>query len=106
MIEDLERFVNHLSDHDHGWWPFLFLRPEPEAPMTTARVALLSALYGVLPGLLVNALVRFTGEHAERLHPLFFPVAATVAFFAVFRFTFAACWNRRAERLARRGRAY
>jgi hypothetical protein len=101
MIDGLEQLVNGLNDTDHGWWPFLFLRPEPDERMTTLRIAALAALYGLLPGVLVNALVRWTGEHGDSLHPLFFPLATTLAFFTLFRFTFAACWNRRADRLGR-----
>jgi hypothetical protein len=102
MMDELERWLNHVNDTDHGWWPFLFMRPEPDERITTARVAALAALYGLLPGFFVNAVVRITGEHADSLHPLFFPLAVTLAFFAVFRFTFAASWNRRAARMARR----
>jgi hypothetical protein len=48
--------------------------------------------------------VRLTSEHAASLHPLLFPVATTLGFFALFRLTFAASWNRRAERMARGAR--
>jgi hypothetical protein len=102
MIDPIERFVNDLNDTDHQWWPFLFLRPaRRDERMSTGRVATLAALYGLLPGFFVNAVVRLTGEHADSLNPLLFPLATTVAFFAFYRVTFAACWNRRAERVAR-----
>ncbi len=104
MIDDLERCVNHVNDMDQEWGPFLFLRPERHKPMTSLRVGQLAALYGVLGGLLVNVVVRVTGEHADTLHPLLFPLATTLGFFAIYRFTFAACWNRRAERLGRGAR--
>ena len=104
MIEDLERVMNHVNDMDKEWGPFLFLRPERHERMTSLRVAQLAALYGVLAGLIVNVVVRLTGEHAASLHPLLFPVATTLGFFATYRSTFAACWNRRAERLARGAR--
>jgi hypothetical protein len=101
MIEELERFLNHVSDTDHEWGPLIFLRPDRHERMTSRRVAALAALYGILAGCFVNVVVRLTGEHAESLHPLLFPMATTLGFFAVYRFTFAACWNRRAERIAR-----
>jgi hypothetical protein len=104
MIGDLERIVNHVNDTDHEWGPFLFLRPERDEPMTSARVAALAALYGILGGVFVNVIVRLTGEHAESLHPLLFPLATTLGFFTLYRFTFAACWNRRAERIAKGAR--
>ena len=102
--ESFERLMNFISDADHGWWPFLFMRPEPDEPMTAVRVAALAVLYGLPPAVLVNVVVRVTGERGASFHPLLFPLGAILAFFAVFWFTFAASWNRRAERLGRRGR--
>ena len=104
MIEELERALNHASDMDHEWGPLLFLRPERDERMGSRRVAALAALYGVLAGVAVNLLVRLGGEHARTLHPLLFPCAITLGFFTFYRFTFAACWNRRAERIARGSR--
>jgi hypothetical protein len=101
MFENLERFVNELSDADHAWWPFLFLRPAPRERFSSMRVVALAILYGVLPALGANVVARATGDHARTLHPLFFPLATPLLFFALFRFTVAACWNRRADRLAR-----
>ncbi len=103
MLESLEAFVNELNDADHAWWPFLFLRPGREERMTSRRVAALAGLYGVGAGLLVNVLIRL-GLGGSEPSPLLFPLAATVGFFALFRLTFAACWNRRAERVARGAR--
>jgi hypothetical protein len=104
MVDELERMLNHVNDADHEWGPFLFLRPERYERMTSVRVGALAALYGVLAGLAVNVVVRLTGEHAGSLHPLLFPLATTLGFFAVYRATFAASWNRRAERIARGAR--
>jgi hypothetical protein len=99
MIDDLERVLNCVNDMDTEWGPLLFLRPERHERMTSLRVAQLAALHGILAGVIVNVVVRLTGEHAESLHPLLFPVATTLGFFALYRSTFAACWNRRADRL-------
>jgi hypothetical protein len=101
MLTDFERLLNHVNDTDHEWGPFLFLRPGREERMTSLRVGGLAALYGILAGCLVNVVVRLTGEHADSLHPLLFPLATTLGFFAIYRFTFAASWNRRADRIAR-----
>jgi hypothetical protein len=100
MFDDLESFANHVSDNDHEWWPFLFLRPDRDERMTSGRVAALAALYGIFAGLLVNVALRLTGQHAE-LSPLLFPAATTLGLFAIYRLTFAACWNRRAARISR-----
>jgi hypothetical protein len=104
MVEVFERFVNYVNDMDSEWGPLLFLRPERDERMTSSRVALLSALYGVLGGCAVDVAVRLTGERADSLNPLFFPAAVTFGFFLVYRFTFALGWNRRAERILRSGR--
>jgi hypothetical protein len=105
MIDELERALNSVNDTDIEWGPFLFLRPERHERMTSLRVGTLAVLYGVLAGLAVNVVVRLTGEHAAALHPALFPVLTTLGFFAFFRGTFAASWNRRAARLARGARA-
>jgi hypothetical protein len=100
VIDDLERIANYVNDNDQQWWPFLFLRPAREERMTSARVALLAALYGLLAGLVANVLLRCA--RSEPPSPLLFPMATTLGFFALYRSTFAACWNRRASRLTPR----
>ncbi len=104
MIEAVEQYVNHVNDMDSEWGPFLFLRPNRDQRMTSLHVAKLAAFYGVLAGLAANVVIRLTGEHAQSLSPLVFPLMTTLGFFAVYRLTFAACWNRRAARLARGAR--
>jgi hypothetical protein len=102
MLDDLERLANDLSDSDPQWWPFLFVRPERHELFSSRRVLALAALYGLLAGLFVNVLARLGGGvEARTLHPLLFPTTATLAFFALYRFTFAAAWNRRVERIRR-----
>lgn len=68
--------------------------------MTDGRVLAIAGLYGVLVGLLANIAARFT-SHGAAMNPAWFPLATTLAFFVVYRFSFALCWNRRAARLAR-----
>lgn len=97
-MDELEQFYNSLNDSDLHWWPFLFLRPSPEHPMTTKRVALLAVLYGAFVGTLINMVLAILGRS---VNPWIFPVAATVSLFVLYRFTFAYFWNRRARRLAR-----
>jgi hypothetical protein len=100
MWQTLEHAVNELNDKAWAWWPFLFMRPPPSQRLTSARVLLLSVLYGLPPALLANLVMRVTHERPE-LNPLLFPAASVILFFAVFRVTFAWCWNRRAARLSR-----
>src|SRR5262245_40361023 len=99
MWQAFEDAINELSDKDSGWWPFLFLRPTQAERMNSARVLLFAVLYGLPVALLGNIAMKVTHERPE-LHPLVFPVAVILGFFALYRWTFAWCWNRRAERLS------
>jgi len=96
MIDDLERVANFVSDTDHNWWPFLFLRPSPRERMSFGRIALLAILYGVLAGVVVDVLLRCTHPAAS---PWVFPLGTPIGFFLFYWATFAASWNRRAERM-------
>ncbi len=100
MIEGLEQFANSVSDLDREWGPFLFLRPARTERMTSWRVMGLAALYGVMTGMLMNAVARVAGQGRD-LNLLLLPTGATLGFFLLYRLTFAVCWNRRAERLLR-----
>jgi hypothetical protein len=89
MIDNIESFMNQLSDMDWGWWPFLFLRPDKTEDMTTLLVAKMSLYYG-LPIGVVLALLFWE----------WWSIPFMIIFFFVFyRITFAATWNRRAQRL-------
>jgi hypothetical protein len=99
MMNALEDTVNEVSDGAAAWWPFAFLRPAPHERLTSTRVLVLAALYGLFAGLLVDVLARAC-HRALPVHPGAFPVGMTLALFAVHRFTFAYFWNRRASRLS------
>jgi len=96
-VEQVEDVLNFLNDMDANWWPFLFLRPEPYERMTSPRVAVLAALYGVLTGTFMNAVLAITGK-ADGVSLWTFPVWTTLGFFVIYRLTFAYAWNCRAER--------
>jgi hypothetical protein len=98
VFDRAERGLNALNDLDAAWWPFLHLRPAEDERIGSRRAFALALLYGVFGGLLVNAVAAIAGQ-ARDLPPLLFPVGATIAFFLVFRGTFAFSWNRRAARL-------
>ncbi len=97
-LEHLEARANQVTDSEHEWWPFGFLRPDPEELMSSARVAVLSVLYGLPVGLLMVVLDGVAhGKKSPELLP--FLCSVCFAFFALYRTTFAYFWNRRAKRL-------
>ncbi len=95
-VDKFEEVLNQLNDLEAQWWPFLFLRPEPYMPISSVRVLGLATLHGVFLGMVVNILVALQGA---TVNPATFPVLTTLAFFSVYRTTFAFCWNRRAARM-------
>ena len=96
-MRQVEDVLNFLSDIDSNWWPFIFLRPEPYERMTSKRVALLAALYGVFAGAFMDAMLAISGRsHGVSLWT--FPAWTTIGFFVVYRLTFAYAWNCRADR--------
>ena len=56
-VRGMEDVANWISDMDRSWWPFGFLRPVPDARISSFRVALIAMLYGVFAGMLANVLV-------------------------------------------------
>jgi hypothetical protein len=101
LLVDAEGVFNHLTDSERQWWPFAFLRPEPEEPLSTLRVALLALLQGVPLGMLLVAIDAHS-RHAATGQRLFgFLCVVCAAVFATNRFTLAYFWNRRAERLGK-----
>jgi hypothetical protein len=106
-FDHLEAMLNWVSDQDLQWWPFLFLRPPQNERLGTRRVAAVSALFGLFFGMLTNVALVLANPRAGSELSVFalpawltLPVATSVLFFAFFRVTFAASWNRRARRLA------
>lgn len=100
--DELEWMLNWVSDQDRQWWPFVFLRPEPQERMSSLRVAGFALLLGLFFGMLANVAVALSAPVWSRPHLAVFPTGTALAFFAFFRLTFAYSWNRRAARLSRR----
>jgi ABC-type uncharacterized transport system permease subunit len=102
MREKWVDLFNWLSDMDQEWWPFLFMRPERHERMSSFRVVLLAILYGVFAGAAFDACAALAHK---MINPVYALVIAPVAFFFVFRFTFAVAWNKRAAKLKNAARA-
>lgn len=102
-LDKVERFMNDLTDKDFGWYPFVFLRPQPHEFMDTKFLAKISLYYGPLTGI-VMYLGVFLGAGDipfNLLAALICIIAGIPIFFITYRFTFAIPWNRRAERLTK-----
>jgi hypothetical protein len=102
QLDEIEETANGVSDADVEWWPFVFLRPRPDEPLSSLRVCVLAVLYGApasLGMLLLDAAAR---RHAAPSIQLCFVASVCAAIFIAYRVTFAYFWNRRAARLARR----
>jgi membrane protein implicated in regulation of membrane protease activity len=96
-MDNFERLGNWINDMDAEWWPFLFLRPEKHAKISSLRVLTLAILYGVFGGMMMNAAIALAGQ-SDRINVVVLPLAAVAMFFVAFRFTLAWAWNRRADR--------
>ena len=102
-VAQLEAAAHRVMDREHEWWPFVFLKPEPEVYLTSVRVALLACLYALPAGLLCVLMTRASGDLHDAVQLSTLLAYACAAFFTVYRLTFAYFWNRRAEQLQRLG---
>jgi hypothetical protein len=100
-LAELEAAAHRVMDREHEWWPFVFLKPEPEAYLTSVRVAALSCLYAFPAGLISVLMTRAAGDIRDLAQLSSLVAYACAMFFLLYRFTFAYFWNRRAENLQR-----
>jgi hypothetical protein len=101
LLVDAEGVFNQLTDSERQWWPFAFLRPDQDEPLSTLRVAALALLQGLPLGLLLIAIDSQARRAATQERLLGFLCIVCVAVFVTNRFTIAYFWNRRAERLGK-----
>ncbi len=99
MIDQIENFMNQLTDMDWGWWPVLFLRPAKEMDIDNITLLKLSMVFGSSIGLLFLLVVFLTSGVTTWGIFLFCILLGWLLFFVVYKITFAYFWNRRARRL-------
>lgn len=97
-MRKLEQLMKWLTDMDWGWWPVVHLRPRKERDIDNSVLLKMTAWFGTWLGIIAIVLQRrgdilSPGNVAVRV------VAGWVAFFFIYKFTFAICWNKRAKRL-------
>lgn len=100
LLNLITLFHNWLSDKDFFWWPFSFLRPEPDALMTLRLTSLMTACFGGLAFLMFTVMAimnnAFTAEGALQIFFFCF-----VGFFTWFNLITKPLWNRRARELSK-----
>jgi len=90
---------NELCDADALWGPLVFLRPEQHQRFTSARLLLVTSLFGIFYGIVGNvALAVFRRLHlGGQLDVLWLPLFFTLTAFVCGRLTFVRAWNARAR---------
>lgn len=100
LFDLITDFHNWLSDKDFIWWPFSFLRPEPQEPMTFATTGLMTLCFGGLSFVMFTAFAvmnnAFTIEAASSTFLFCFG-----GFGLWFNVVTKPLWNRRAFRLGK-----
>ncbi len=99
MIDQLENFMNKMTDVDWGWWPVLFLRPSKDKDIDNVILLKLSLVFGSAIGVL-SLLMAFLSRRSITLDMFVFAfLFGWVFFFVGYKVTFVYFWNRRARRL-------
>ena len=92
--------LNWLSDQDWEWWPLVGLRPPKDEDISNLLVLRLTPFFGTLSGL---AIAGVAGHLRSPPHLLLDLVIGWVAFFVLYRASFAPAWNARARSLRAQG---
>ncbi len=104
MFENLDKFLNKLSDTDWVWWPVLRWRPAPKSNFTTLLVLKILASAVPVGAVGLALLVLMVEKQPEWLSYWLGLSVASLSFFLVLEFMFAPAWNRRAEKLRKEKR--
>ena len=99
-MKQLEGFMNGLTDMDWGWWPVVSLRPPKDKDIDNKVLLQISPVFGSMLGLILFLLreVRHRAPFSIIALVLYL-MFGIVAFFILYKATFAYFWNRRARRL-------
>ena len=101
MIEQIENFMNELTDMDWGWWPVLFLRPAKDKDIDNLILLKLTLFFGSALGVFLS-LMNFLMAGAITLGIFLFSIIlGWLLFFVSYKVTFVYFWNRRSRRLRR-----
>ena len=98
MIDQIENFMNKLTDMDSGWFPVLFLRPAKDEDIDNLVLLKLSLVFGSVIGVILLWLEFTKGKGIGLGSVVFSVLEGWILFFVLYKFTFAFFWNRRAKR--------
>lgn len=103
FVRQLEDWHNRASDTSFVWFPFLFLKPEPNARIDFTLVLKMTLCFGVYYGFFA-ALRSWVFHGGEFWVAVGYNIVIASVFF-IFWFTLvtAKLWNRRALRLKQAG---
>ena len=99
MIDQIESFMNILTDMDWGWWPVLSLRPPKDRDIDNQTLVKLTLVFGSIVGFIFLLIVLTSTGTITLGSFLVSVVSGWLLYFGVNKFTFAYFWNRRARRL-------
>jgi len=99
MIDQIENFMNELTDMDWGWWPVLFLRPTKDKDIDNVILLKLSLVFGSAVGAFLSFMVFWKTGAITLITLLLSILLGWLLFFVGYKVTFVYFWNRRARRL-------
>jgi hypothetical protein len=95
LLNLLTIFHNWLTDKDFLWWPFSFLRPEPNVPMSFKDTSLMTGCFGGLAFLMFSIMAVMNNAFTIEIAFTTF-IACFGGFFVWFNVITKPLWNRRA----------
>ena len=98
ILDLLTQFHNWLSDKDFIWWPFSFLRPEPNVPMTFKLTLVMTLSFGGL-AFMMFSVMAFMNNALTFDYALSIFLTSFIGFFLWFNLITKPLWNRRANSL-------
>jgi hypothetical protein len=98
LFDLLTDFHNWLSDKDFIWWPFSFLRPEPNVPMTLSHTLQMTGCFGGLAFVMFTVMAIMNNAFTAETAVMTF-LGCFGGFFIWFNLITKPFWNRRARAL-------
>lgn len=99
LLDLFTDFHNWVSDKDFIWWPFSFLRPEKNQPITMPLVVQMTACFSGL-GTLMYAAFSIVNNIFSFSSLFQILMVSSVSFFLWFTLVTRTFWNRRAHKLS------